>query len=118
MTKPLTLATAAMLVIAQTAYAQVLGPCAVEAAATQQECLATGNPPGECAADYQDDLAECYAYGGGPIGGPIGPRRFSAPRRVSAPHPGPAPRAARAPRAAPASHAAPQGAPHSGPDHR
>jgi hypothetical protein len=120
MTKPLTLAAAAMLVMggAQAAYAQVLGPCAVEAAATQQECLATGNPPGECAAYYRDDLAECYAYGSGPIGGPIGPRRFSAPRRVSAPHPGPAPRAAAAPRAAPAPHAAPQAAPHPGPERR
>jgi hypothetical protein len=104
MTKALTLATAATLLIAgaQVAYAQVYGPCAVEAAATQQECLATGNPPVECAAYYREDIAECYSYGNGPIGGPISSRRFSAPRRGFAPHP------------AAASHAAPHAAPRSG----
>jgi hypothetical protein len=108
MIKTLTMTTAAMLLIAGSpvAYAQIYGPCTVEAAATQQECLATGNPPVECAVAYQEDIAECYAYGNGPIGGPIGPRRLSAPRRVSAPHP--APRAA-APRSA---------APHGAPEHR
>jgi len=101
MTKALMLATAAVVAIAgaQAAHAQILlGPCAVEAAATQQECLAAGNPPGECMAYYQEDIAECYAYGNVRIGGPIGPawysapRRVSTPRRVSAPHPAPTPR--------------------------
>jgi hypothetical protein len=107
MTKTLTLATAAVLVLggAQAAYSQIYGPCSVEAAATQQECLATGNPPPECSASYQEDIAECYAYGNGPIGGPIGVRRFSAPRRMSAPH---------AMHAMPAPQAAPRAAPHSG----
>jgi hypothetical protein len=114
MTKALTLATAAVLVMggAQAAYSQILGPCSVEAAATQQECLATGNPPPECSASYQADIAECYAYGNGPIGGPIVSRRVSAPRRMSAPHAMPARQAA--PRAAP--HAAPHPGP--GQQHR
>jgi hypothetical protein len=104
MTKTAIVAIGAMLVLtgAQTAHAQVFGPCTVEAAATQQECLATGNPPPECAAYYQDDVAECYASGNGHIGGFIGSRRGPAPRRVSAP-----PRAA--PHAAPASHPAAKG---------
>jgi hypothetical protein len=103
MTKALTMATAAMLVIggAQAAYAQIYGPCAVEAAATQQECLATGNPPAECAAYYQDDIAECYAYGNGPIGGPVGTRRYLAPRRISTPRPAPHPAPRPAPRPGP-----------------
>jgi len=108
MTKALTLAAAVVLIIggAQGAYAQVLGVCTVEAAATQQECLATGNPPAVCAAYYQEDIAECYAYGNGPIGLPIGPRRVSVPRRLPAPPPAPRPAAPRGP------------APHAAPEHR
>lgn len=113
MTKVLRLATAAILVIgsAPAAYAQVYSPCSVEAATTQQECLATGNPAPECAAEYQQDIAECYGSGNTPIGAPIYSRDFfgshhgSAPRRVSAPRPAP--------------HAtAPHAAPRSGPAHR
>jgi hypothetical protein len=104
MSKAVTVATALVLAGAHIAYAQVYGPCTVEAATTQQECLATGNPAPECAVEYQQDISECYAYGNGPIGGPVFSRGFSAPRRVSAPR--------SAPRAAP--HAAPR----SGPAHR
>jgi hypothetical protein len=106
MRKVLVLAAGIVVLIAGSATkadAQVLGLCTVEAAATQQECLASGNPPAECAAYYQEDIAECSAYGNAPIGGPVFTRprapvrRMSAPPR-SAPRPAPAP-APRAPAA-------------------